>query len=311
MYTISALTEGTVRNLVLNWYNATNEHLPVEELELMLAADVRMTYPNLPELIVGIPAFRSWYAGVLALYFDETHVVEKWEISLDSATTTATAFVVVRWETRSWTPNARTSTYGAYLSKQKFVITQRQSDGAIVIAEKHVLTFEPTAAVYGPFLNPQHNNDPFLHASTAIQAARNGDTQLLATWLLQGGNPNQYDADGWTPLLAGSASGHAAVVSLLLSGLRGIKSDPEMRFLKSGALPIHLAGQSGSCGTAAEILKVSPLHLNSVWELNGHTLLLQAAFYGHLELASFALAAGANTAITTARGLSALDLARL
>ena len=48
---------------------------------------------------------------------------------------------------------------------------------------------------------------------------------------------------------------------------------------------------------------------NAVWDLNGHTVLLQAVFYGHLDLARFLVARGADTSITTARGLGAVEFA--
>ena len=43
--------------------------------------------------------------------------------------------------------------------------------------------------------------------------------------------------------------------------------------------------------------------------MNGHTPLLQTVFYGHLPLARLLLERGADTAITTARGLGPIELA--
>jgi ankyrin repeat protein len=60
---------------------------------------------------------------------------------------------------------------------------------------------------------------------------------------------------------------------------------------------------------ADAILGRRPDHLDAVWDLNGHTVLLQAVFYGHLDLAAALLRRGASTAITTARGLGPMDLA--
>lgn len=302
------LSEENVRNLILDWYHATNEHLPGAELELMLADNVRMSYPNRPEVIEGIPAFREWYADVLVKYFDETHVVESWDIAIEDDT--AVAVVVVRWETRSWTPGSRASEYAAYLSRQRFRIARSPVDGRVQIHEKHVETFHPTASVYGPFLNLRKSGDRVLDVRTAVTASRAGNDALLRDWLCEGGNPNQYDEGGWTPLLAASVRGKAAAVSALLNARNAYPADPDMPFRKSGALPIHFAGQSGDVATAQAILQRSPEHLDAVWLLNGHSLLLQAVFYGHLPLARYALEQGADTAITTARGLSAEDLAQ-
>jgi hypothetical protein len=141
---------------------------------------------------------------------------------------------------------------------------------------------------------------------TAVSAAKRGDVAALAEWLDGGGNPDQHDGEGWSPLLAASARGHAEAVSLLLE--RG--ASPDLRQGRSHALPIHFAGHSGSIPVAAQLLAVRPQHIDEVWEINGHTLLLQAVFYGFVELAKYAVEQGANTAATTLRGLTATDLAR-
>ncbi len=146
-------------------------------------------------------------------------------------------------------------------------------------------------------------------AEAAVQAARRGDLPFLQEWLNSGGNPDQYDTQGWTPLLAAAVRGQAAAVDLLLNNSHR-RASPAIPFLKSGALPLHFAGQSGSVDTAKLLLDACPEHLEAIWELNGHTLLLQAVFYGHLELSQFALTRGASTAATTVRGLAALELAQ-
>lgn len=140
-----------------------------------------------------------------------------------------------------------------------------------------------------------------------INACRRGDSVTVERWLSAGGNPNQYDAQGWTPLLVACARGNADQVRMLLDA--STPANPDIPFLQSGALPIHLAGQAGSIAVADLLLNVWPEHLDRVWLLNGHTLLLQAAFYGHADLALWALKRGANAAATTVRGLAVLELA--
>jgi ankyrin repeat protein len=140
----------------------------------------------------------------------------------------------------------------------------------------------------------------------AVGAAREGETDALRAWLDAGGDPNRHDAEGWTPLLAAAVRGHHEAVALLLD--RG--ADPDLRHRESAALAIHFAGHAGSIAIADRILVLRPAHLDAVWEINGHTLLLQAAFYGYLDLARWALDRGANPAATTLRGLTASDLAR-
>ncbi|MGK2857200.1 MAG: ankyrin repeat domain-containing protein [Thermoanaerobaculia bacterium] len=143
-------------------------------------------------------------------------------------------------------------------------------------------------------------------SEAGVAAARAGDARALGEWLDAGGNPEGRDGEGWTPLLAASARGHEEAVALLLE--RG--ASPDTRQGQSAALPIHFAGHSGSIGVASRLLELRPGHLDEIWDINGHTLLLQAVFYGFVDLAKFAVERGANTAAMTLRGLTALDLAR-
>ena len=144
--------------------------------------------------------------------------------------------------------------------------------------------------------------------ASGLGAARQGDSDLLGKWLAAGGDPNRRDAEGWTPLLWAAARGHAATVALLLDNPRA-RAEVALAHGVSGALPIHFAGHSGSVAVAEAILRLRPDHLDAVWDLNGHTVLLQAVFYGHAELAAAMLARGASTSITTARGLGPMELA--
>lgn len=127
-----------------------------------------------------------------------------------------------------------------------------------------------------------------------LEAARDGDLATLTRWLTNGGDPDVSDRDGWTPLLIAAARGHAEVVHLLLwheiAGVR--RANPDIRFPGADALPIYMAGQSADLPTVQTLLRASPGHLFDVATVNGHTVLLQAAFYGqkrHQKLACFLL----------------------
>lgn len=114
----------------------------------------------------------------------------------------------------------------------------------------------------------------------AIAAARCGTVDFLTQWLKDGGDPNGRDAAGWTPLLAAAARGQAAVVRLLLAHPA---TDPNLRFPAADALPIYMAGQAGDLDTIKALLTRSPDHLKAISQVNGHTLMLQLAFYGSEE----------------------------
>lgn len=139
----------------------------------------------------------------------------------------------------------------------------------------------------------------------AIALAKAGDTAGLSAWINAGGDIDRHDADGWTPLLWACVRGHAETVAML----RARGANPALAHARSGALPIHMAGHSGDVATTMGLLDWEPSHLDAVWDLNGHTVLLQAVFYGHLDLARALVARGASTSITTARGLGAMEFA--
>lgn len=146
---------------------------------------------------------------------------------------------------------------------------------------------------------------PATDIDQGIAAARKGDANALSSWLSAGGNPDRHDSSGWTPLLWACARGHRDCVALLLES-----ADPRLAHRDSGALPMHMAGQAGSTACAELVLAKAPEQIDAVLDLNGHTPLLQTVFYGHLELASLLVHRGADTSITTARGLGPVELAK-
>ena len=143
----------------------------------------------------------------------------------------------------------------------------------------------------------------------AITAVKDRDSKLLSSMLAEGFDPDQYDKGGWTPLLVAAARGYDDIVDLLLNN-ENSPANPDIPHNISKGLPIHFAGHSGNTKVADLILEKRPEHMEEIWDINGHTLLLQAAFYGHLDLAEYALKKGANTAATTVRGLSAMEFAK-
>lgn len=143
---------------------------------------------------------------------------------------------------------------------------------------------------------------------SGIEAARTGDVEGMRSWLDAGNDPNAYDATGWTPLLVATGRSNVDVVGLLLS--HAVRpADPRVGHRQSGMLPIHVAAQAGDIPCTELLLAAAPDTIDAVYDINGHSPLLQAVFYGHLPLARELLRRGADTAITTARGLGPRELA--
>ena len=169
----------------------------------------------------------------------------------------------------------------------------------------------------------------------AVALARRGDVPALASWLEAGGDPDRTDEEGWTPLLAAASRGQASVIAhLLFHDLPGARrASPDVPFASARALPIYMAGQNGDLQSARLLLRARPQHLHERAGVNGHTLLLQAAFFGfdrHHALARYllenvgeilGLPAGDAAAVaaarrrllvaTNVRGLNALAMARM
>lgn len=171
-------------------------------------------------------------------------------------------------------------------------------------------------------------------AAPVIDAARRGDTDALKRYLRSGGDPDRNDPRGWTPLAAAAVRGKAQAVQALLSGAPGGKpADPDKRVADADALPLFWAGQAGDVDTAAAILRHRPEQMFATSAVNGHTVLLQAVFFGtqrHRDLVAWLLGhageilgsapddsaarAGARRRLLTAcnvRGYSATAMARL
>lgn len=130
--------------------------------------------------------------------------------------------------------------------------------------------------------------------SPLTRAAQSGNIDVLSTWLHEGGSPDVENLEGWSPLMIASVRGQAEVVKFLLSDdiPGGKKANLNHRLENADALPIFWAGQSGDLETVKTILKYDFEQLFVISKVNGHTLLLQLAFFGsekHLKTAEWVL----------------------
>ena len=134
--------------------------------------------------------------------------------------------------------------------------------------------------------------DP-LDVDGVLEAARRGDNEVVRDWLRNGGNPNDYAPDGFNLFLAAAARGNTDILRmLLLEGVGPHKVDPTLPLkdprrpdYRTNILAAHLSTQKGDVQSTLLLLSKYPEQLHARVEVNGHTPLLQTAFYGHVELA--------------------------
>jgi len=127
----------------------------------------------------------------------------------------------------------------------------------------------------------------------ALKAARHGDNEVVRDWLCHGGDPNAYAPDAFNLFLAAAATGNTEVLRMLLLEGVGPKKvdpglplkDPQRPDYRTNILAPHLSAQKGDVTSTLLLLSKDPEQLHARVEVNGHTPLLQAAFYGHVELA--------------------------
>ncbi|WP_432994097.1 ankyrin repeat domain-containing protein [Dactylosporangium sp. CA-233914] len=144
-------------------------------------------------------------------------------------------------------------------------------------------------------------------------AARTGDLDTLARHLHSGGDPNLRDLAGWTLLSAAAVRGRAAAVRMLLDA----GADPDQRVADADALPVFWAAQHGDVDTVRALLAARPGHIDAISRVNGHTVLLQAVFFGtarHRDLIEWLLSAfdpGPRLIACNVRGYTARTMAEL
>ncbi|NJM54746.1 MAG: hypothetical protein HC841_01380 [Verrucomicrobiae bacterium] len=174
------------------------------------------------------------------------------------------------------------------------------TDGAIDFSVNRIWTIRPdengkpqlvSQRPFVPF-DLRKRVDP-LDVIGVLRAVRQGDTEVVRDWLRHGGNPNDYATDGFNLFLTAAATGNADILRMLL--IEGVGchkvdpncslKDPEHPEYVTDDLAVHLAAQHGDVQSTLLLLSQNPEHLHACMEVNKHTPLLQAAFYGHVELA--------------------------
>lgn len=136
-----------------------------------------------------------------------------------------------------------------------------------------------------------------------LNAAREGDADMLSRFLQAGMDPNLRAEKGYTPLILASYNGHKDAVSVLLA--HGAK--PNLQDSK-GATALAGVAFKGDMPIATMLLEAGAGV--DIPNAVGRTPLIFAVMFGRDDMALLLLNAGANPILRDGEGLNAIDLAR-
>jgi hypothetical protein len=104
-----AITEDSIRTMVVEWYQALDRHDDLDDvLPYLLDEGLEMRFPEVTAR--GHSGFIDWYKAVTNRFFDEEHTVKTVDITRLDATG-ADLKVVVNWQCKIWNPPAATSEF--------------------------------------------------------------------------------------------------------------------------------------------------------------------------------------------------------
>lgn len=135
----AALSREEVEAFAVDWYRKLDRHAPSEELTAMVAEDVDLQLPEGP--VIGVAAFREWYEGVVRIFFDEIHVVERTTVSWKDQR--ALVKVLVNWQARRWSPPAARSQWIGFEADQDWEMIRSPVSGRPIIARYVVNALSP------------------------------------------------------------------------------------------------------------------------------------------------------------------------
>jgi ankyrin repeat protein len=117
---------------------------------------------------------------------------------------------------------------------------------------------------------------------TALMAAAFKEKSEMVKFLIDAGaDPNRAASNGWTPLMAGAASGHAASIAILLASKAEVNEcSDELRLC-----PLHVAASRGHLG-AVKLLISNGADM-AARTREGDTALTEAKKNNHTECATF------------------------
>ncbi|RKH59289.1 hypothetical protein [Corallococcus llansteffanensis] len=113
------ITLEQIQRFTSAWYQALDQHVPVEECYRLLAEEgLRMQFPDGD--IRDFDSFKKWYERVTHLFFDENHNVQSIEATLREDE--AEVRVVVGWQASWFEPPAAKSKRVSLDATQRWVL---------------------------------------------------------------------------------------------------------------------------------------------------------------------------------------------
>lgn len=264
--------------------------------------------------------FPQWFRSIDEAFINSVHRVQGL-VALENADGTIDAHLKIHFTADRRNPEPNQDKSVDFSVERIWTLRHDENGRPQLVSQRPFVLFDLSTRV-----------DP-LDVNGALAAARDGDNEVVRDWLRNGGDPNAYAPDAFNLYLAAAATGNTEVLRMLL--LEGVGSqqvdpglplkDPRRPDYRSNILAPHLSTQKGDVTSTLLLLSKYPEQLHARVEVNGHTPLLQAAFFGHVELAksilenlASILPQGANVeeetlrlfSETTVRGINATQFGR-
>lgn len=264
--------------------------------------------------------FPQWFRTIDEAFINSVHRVQGL-VALENADGTIDAHLKIHFTADRRNPEPNQDKSVDFSVERIWMLRPDENGKPQLVSQRPFVLFDLSTRV-----------DP-LDVNGALEAARHGDNEVVRDWLRNGGDPNAYAPDGFNLFLAAAATGNTEVLRMLLLEGVGPKKvdpglplkDPQRPDYRTNILAPHLSTQKGDVTSTLLLLSKYPEQLHARVEVNGHTPLLQTAFYGHVELAKSILEnlgsilpQGANIeeetlrlfSETTVRGINATQFGR-
>lgn len=225
--------------------------------------------------------FPQWFRGIDEAFIHSKHRVQGL-VPLENADGTIDAHLRIHFTADKRHPEANGGAAIELTVDRIWTLRRNKNGGPELVSQRPFVLFDLSTRV-----------DP-LDVNGVLKAVRCGDNEVVRDWLRNGGNPNDYAGDGFNLFLAAAAHCNTDVLRMLLvEGVGAPKVDPFLPLKDpqrpddyTGILAAHLSTQKGDIAATLLLLSKCPAQLHARMTVNGHTPLLQTAFYGHVELAA-------------------------